>query len=411
MSQAVWRHGSSTTPSLAAGAPARASSRWSEFPSPAGSLTQRTLPLPACDDAALDVVAGRRGGRVQVEPRAPSHLIEGERESYVVEAAGLAKPVGERRRPKMVRRAGVRPLLGAGRDEPHVARGSGPGGERSGQRDERANAGRVVIRARRGRNAVRVRHRDHEAVGVAVPDPDHVPRSPLARHGEALIADPEPDGAEPRGHALMRRPLSLRGRRARPAASEGHGKRVRLCGGGRRRGRERATDLHKHGTSLSRTRLVPLHDAVQARRMPRESRVRQPQVDKVDARCARLAAQQRSILTLDDLRTCGLSRQAVTKRVNAGRLHPLYRGVYALGHPNISLEGLLSRRRQGLRPRRRPVPLLRRGPPRLAQMGRPLPRGHRADAHEATRASTPTAPTTSSARSTKASPSRHPHAR
>ena len=72
--------------------------------------------------------------------------------------------------------------------------------------------------------------------------------------------------------------------------------------------------------------------------MPNESRVRQPQVDKVDARCARLAAQQRSILTLDDLRSCGLSRQAVTKRVNAGRLHPLYRGVYALGHPNISLE-------------------------------------------------------------------------
>ncbi len=342
MSQAVWRQGSSTTPSLAAGAPARASSRWSEFPSPAGSLTQRTLPLPACDDAALDVVAGCWGGRVQVEPRAPSHLIEGERELYVVQAAGLAKPVRERRRPKVVRRAGVRPLLGAGRDEPHVTGGSGPGGERSGQRDERANAGRVVIRARRGRNAVRVRHRDHKAVGGTVPDPDHVPRSPLARHGEPLIAHAEPDGAEPRGHPLVRGPLSRRGRRAAARGEQGT--------------RQTCAPLPRRAPSRPRTRnrspqtrhkpVTNTSCSVARRRSgsaqcPASVELDRPQVDKVDARCARLggaAAEHPRRSTI--CAPAGSLVRPSTKRVNAGRLHPLYRGVYALGHPNISLEGL-----------------------------------------------------------------------
>ncbi len=37
--------------------------------------------------------------------------------------------------------------------------------------------------------------------------------------------------------------------------------------------------------------------------------------------------------------SCGLSLDAVAVRVRNGRLHPLYRGVYAVGHANIALEG------------------------------------------------------------------------
>jgi hypothetical protein len=48
---------------------------------------------------------------------------------------------------------------------------------------------------------------------------------------------------------------------------------------------------------------------------------------------------QWSILDAADLQACGLTRQAVAKRVASGRLFPKYRGVYALGHPNLSLEG------------------------------------------------------------------------
>jgi very-short-patch-repair endonuclease len=73
--------------------------------------------------------------------------------------------------------------------------------------------------------------------------------------------------------------------------------------------------------------------------MSRESRVCQPAVDKVDSRVAQLAASQWSVLSLAELRACGLSRQAVAKRVAAGRLYQRYRGIYAVGHPHLSLNG------------------------------------------------------------------------
>ena len=37
-------------------------------------------------------------------------------------------------------------------------------------------------------------------------------------------------------------------------------------------------------------------------------------------------------MTAAELAALGLSREAVRKRVNAGRLHRLHRGVYAVGH-------------------------------------------------------------------------------
>ena len=45
------------------------------------------------------------------------------------------------------------------------------------------------------------------------------------------------------------------------------------------------------------------------------------------------------MLSLAELCACGLSRDAVSVRVRNGRLHPMYRGVYAVGHGNPPLEG------------------------------------------------------------------------
>jgi hypothetical protein len=56
---------------------------------------------------------------------------------------------------------------------------------------------------------------------------------------------------------------------------------------------------------------------------------------------ADLAATQFGVIDLDDLRACGLNGDAVRWRVRNGRLHPLYKRVYAVGHPQVSVRGLL----------------------------------------------------------------------
>jgi hypothetical protein len=45
------------------------------------------------------------------------------------------------------------------------------------------------------------------------------------------------------------------------------------------------------------------------------------------------------VLSIAQLRTCGLDGHAVTRRVRDGRLHRLYRGVYAVGHRGLTLRG------------------------------------------------------------------------
>jgi hypothetical protein len=74
-----------------------------------------------------------------------------------------------------------------------------------------------------------------------------------------------------------------------------------------------------------------------------ESRLRQPQADEVDTRAdvlvAARAAEQWGVLSLEELRACGLTRDGVMVRVRNGRLHPLHRGVYAVGHCNPPREG------------------------------------------------------------------------
>jgi len=47
------------------------------------------------------------------------------------------------------------------------------------------------------------------------------------------------------------------------------------------------------------------------------------------------------VLSLDELRTCGLSPDQVTHRLKKGWLHRVYPAVYAVGHPSLSMQGRL----------------------------------------------------------------------
>lgn len=58
-----------------------------------------------------------------------------------------------------------------------------------------------------------------------------------------------------------------------------------------------------------------------------------------DRAVAVLAAGQHGLVQRRQLLALGLSAGAIEHRVRAGRLHPVHRGVYALGHPNLSREG------------------------------------------------------------------------
>src|SRR3954452_3276482 len=59
----------------------------------------------------------------------------------------------------------------------------------------------------------------------------------------------------------------------------------------------------------------------------------------VDAAIAALASGQYGVVARTQLLAIGLSRDSITRRVRAGRLHPLYRGVYAVGHTRVCREG------------------------------------------------------------------------
>ena len=51
-----------------------------------------------------------------------------------------------------------------------------------------------------------------------------------------------------------------------------------------------------------------------------------------DERLAKLATAQYGVVSIAQLHELGLTRDAVARRVQAGRLHRLHRGVYAVGH-------------------------------------------------------------------------------
>jgi very-short-patch-repair endonuclease len=58
-----------------------------------------------------------------------------------------------------------------------------------------------------------------------------------------------------------------------------------------------------------------------------------------DALITRIATKQYGVVSRDQLRTAGLSSTGVARRVAAGRLHRIHRGVYAVGHRSLSHEG------------------------------------------------------------------------
>jgi predicted transcriptional regulator of viral defense system len=54
---------------------------------------------------------------------------------------------------------------------------------------------------------------------------------------------------------------------------------------------------------------------------------------------AELAARQWGVVSLEQLRACGVGRGAIEKATAIGRLHRLHRGVYAVGHERLGREG------------------------------------------------------------------------
>ncbi|HEX2097302.1 MAG TPA: AbiEi antitoxin N-terminal domain-containing protein [Solirubrobacterales bacterium] len=54
---------------------------------------------------------------------------------------------------------------------------------------------------------------------------------------------------------------------------------------------------------------------------------------------AELAGRQYGVVSLDQLRTLGYSRDTVARAARSGRLHRLHRGVYAVGHRRLSWHG------------------------------------------------------------------------
>jgi hypothetical protein len=63
------------------------------------------------------------------------------------------------------------------------------------------------------------------------------------------------------------------------------------------------------------------------------------QLASPDAIIARIATRQHGVVTFEQLLSAGLTPNAISRRVAAGRLHRVYRGVYAVGHAGLSNEG------------------------------------------------------------------------
>lgn len=58
-----------------------------------------------------------------------------------------------------------------------------------------------------------------------------------------------------------------------------------------------------------------------------------------DVEVAQVASHQHGVITTSQIEACGIDGSGIHKRVSAGRLFRLHRGVYAVGHRAISFEG------------------------------------------------------------------------
>lgn len=65
------------------------------------------------------------------------------------------------------------------------------------------------------------------------------------------------------------------------------------------------------------------------------------EIDKAapDRAIARIAERQHGVITFRQLIDVGVPRSGVLRRVRSGRLHRIFRGVFAVGHPRLTREG------------------------------------------------------------------------
>jgi hypothetical protein len=58
-----------------------------------------------------------------------------------------------------------------------------------------------------------------------------------------------------------------------------------------------------------------------------------------DGRMARAAARQHGVIAVTQLQRIGFTAREVEVRVRAGRLHQIHRGVHAVGHQRLTIQG------------------------------------------------------------------------
>jgi Transcriptional regulator, AbiEi antitoxin len=68
-------------------------------------------------------------------------------------------------------------------------------------------------------------------------------------------------------------------------------------------------------------------------------RRQRPSQQPTSAAVAELAATQHGVVTAEQLGRLGYSRRKISREAGAGRLHPVQRGVYAVGHPGLTTPG------------------------------------------------------------------------
>jgi Transcriptional regulator, AbiEi antitoxin len=66
-----------------------------------------------------------------------------------------------------------------------------------------------------------------------------------------------------------------------------------------------------------------------------------PREQKATLRAGEIAGQQWGVIGWRQLKSCGVSHSTADRWRADGRLHPIHRGVYALGHPSVPIEGRL----------------------------------------------------------------------